>query len=420
MSNIDKDIEHCIKVEMQTLYPEEYERIYGNLDKPNPNAMEKKMPKIHHSNVEMQKLFEDYSVRVSEWKKLGIDRDLPAINCLKNGNYAIWSGGCTCNQSAWNEHKTIKGEGWSDPFEIHAEDRKNCLYYNEHFWNNYNSKDLKKNPKTRVLEGNYAGFHSWWSNNYGHTMHDSLPLLAYLKTKVDDSFKFLMINAPVLKKIIKALDPDFCNRIEWIEIGEVINVTGNLVIPTPDYYPCIMAKNLMSYFLDWASISLPKPVERNNIIFYTRNKTTPYRVLNLENEKNVIECLKKFLTDNKIDSNLIIFSGKDENGNVLPVDEQISIFRSAHTIIGPHGTGLTNIMWCDFSNDSPIKLLEFNPGPKGYSSQVQEPFNGYHTVFRGLPMDYNIILYEPHSTAQETFINLEDFNMAINKMFLNE
>ena len=35
MSNIDDDVEYCIKVEMQTLYPEEYERIYGNLDEPD-------------------------------------------------------------------------------------------------------------------------------------------------------------------------------------------------------------------------------------------------------------------------------------------------------------------------------------------------------------------------------------------------
>lgn len=378
------------------------------------------MIKIHHSNQNMQKLFDEYSVRVSKWKKLGIDRDLPAINCLKNGNYAIWSGGCTCNQSAWNEHKTIKGEGWSDPFEIHAEDRENCLYYNEHFWNNYNSKDLKKNPKTRVLEGNYAGFHGWHSNNYSHILSDNLPLLAYLKKNLNESFKFLMLDNPVSRNIIKTLDKDFYNKIEWISLGEIISIDGDLIVTTPDHHPCIMAKNLMSYFLDWISDSVTKPKERNNIIFYTRYQTTRWRVLNLENEKKIIESLKKFLIDNKIEGNLIIFSGKDEDGNTLPVEEQICIFKSAHTIIGPHGSGLVNTIWSNFDESAPIKLLEFNPGPKEYSSQVQAPFNGYHTVFRGLPMDYNIILYEPHSTARETFINLEDFNTAIKKMFLND
>lgn len=38
MSNIDNDVEHCIKVEMQTLYPEEYEKIYGNLDESESNT----------------------------------------------------------------------------------------------------------------------------------------------------------------------------------------------------------------------------------------------------------------------------------------------------------------------------------------------------------------------------------------------
>lgn len=378
-----------------------------------------KTPKIHHPNPDMQNLFEEYSVSVSKWKKIGIDRDLPTIHRLNNGNYAIWSDICTCNQSAWNEHQIIEGSGWSNPFEIQENDKENCLYYADILWDNHNNEDFKKNPKIKVLEGNYVGFHSWWCDKYGHIMHDSLPLLAYLKTNVDDSFKFLMLNKPVIKTILKEFDEKFYNRIEWIELGEVINVIGDLVIPTPDHYPCIMAKNLMSYFLDWTSISLPKPVERNNIIFYTRDKTTPFRVLNLENEKDIIASLKKFLKDNKIDGNLIIFSGKDENGNVLPVDEQISIFRSAHTIIGPHGTGLTNIMWCDFSDDAPIKLLEFCPGPTGYSAQVQQEFTGYHTVLRGLPIDYHIVLYEPHSTLPETFVDLQDFNIALTKMFLN-
>jgi hypothetical protein len=368
----------------------------------------------------MQKLFDDYSIRVSKWKKLGIDRDLPAIHYIKNGNYVIWSSGCSCNQSAWNNDQIIQGSGWSHPFEIKSEDKDTCLYYNEYLWNDYNIKNLKKNPKTRVLEGNYVGFHAWHSNNYGHIIHDNLPLLAYIKTNVDESFKFLMFNNSVIQNLIKALDKDFYNRIEWIDVGEVVSVLGNLVVLTPDHYPCIMAKNLMSYLIDWISSSLPKPAKRNNIIFYTRDKTTKYRVLNLENEKYIIQSLKKFLIDNKIDGNLIIFSGKDEDGNTLSIEEQIRIFRSAHTVIGPHGTGLVNVIWCDFDIDAPIKLLEFCPGPVGYSHQVQEEFNGYHTVLRGLPLDYNIILYEPQSTSAETFVNPCDFNEAIEKMFLNK
>lgn len=374
-------------------------------------------PQIHHPNSGMQKLFDDYSINVSKWKKIGTDRDLPTLHCLKNGNYAIWSDIYSCNQSAWDDYKIIKGEGWSDPFEIRAEDKSNCLYFENRLWNKYNQENLKQNPKKRSLNGNYIGFHSWWADKYGHIMHDSIPLIAYLRATVNDSFKFLMLNKPVIKTIIKAFDPDFYNRIEWIEIGEIISVTGDLIVPTPDHYPCIMQNNLMSYFLNWTSTRLPKPTHRENIIFYTRNKTTPRRVVNLENEKELIASLKKFLIDNKIDGNLVIFSGKDEHGKTLSVEEQISIFRSAHTIIGPHGTGLANIMWCDFIDDSPIKLLEFCPGPVGYSDQVQQEFNGYHAVLKGLPIDYHIILYKPESTPDQTFVDLRDFNEAIEKMF---
>lgn len=378
------------------------------------------LPRIHHSDSAMQKQFDQYYVNISKWNNVGIDRELPVIHCLKNGNYAIWSDSCTCNQSAWNEYETIKGSGWSNPFKIEERDENNCIYYIDNLWDKHKNENFKENPKIRSLKGNYVGFHSWWSDAYGHIIHDSLPLLAYLKTTVNDSFKFLMLNKPVIKNILKTIDEQFYNRIEWIEVGEVISVEGNLIIPTPDHYPCVMAKDLMSYFSDWILKSLPKPVERNNIIFYTRNNTTKLRVLNLEHEQHVINNLKKFLLDNKIDGNLVIFSGKDENGKTLTVDEQISIFRSAHTIIGPHGTGLVNITWCDFDNEKSVKLLEFCPGPKGYSSQVHHEFHGYHNRLRGLPIDYHIILYKPHSTQTETFINLEDFNTALTEMFLNK
>lgn len=379
------------------------------------------LPKIHHVNPDMQKLFENYEIAVSKkWKNVGIDRDLPPLHYLKNGNYVIWSDGCTCNQSAWNEQQIIEGSGWSDPFEIQEKDKENCLYYADQLWDRHKNEDFKKNPKRRSLKGNYVGFHSWWSNAYGHVIHDSLPLLAYLKASVDNSFKFLILNQSNIKNILKAFDKDFYNRVEWIELGEVISVEGDLIVPTPDHCPCIMANNLMSYLLDWISISSPKPIERNNIIFYTRHNVADLRVLNLENEKDIIASLKKFLIDNKINGNLIIFSSKDENGNTLSVEEQISIFRSANTIIGPHGTGLSNITWCDFDNNTPIKLLEFCAGPLGYSAHVQQPFAGFQTLLKGLPMQHHMVLYEPHSTPTETFIDLKDFNAALTKIFLNE
>ena len=373
-------------------------------------------PKIHHPNSDMQRLFDEYCVYVSKWKELGKDRDLPSMHCLKNGNYAIWSDACTCDQSAWNQHCIIEGSGWSNPFETKPEDKENCLYIRDILWDNHNQKNLKKNPKKRLLKGSYVGFHSWQSNNYGHILHDNHPLLAYLNATLNESYKFIMLNRPVIKEIIKALDNNFYDRIEWIENGEIVTVDGNLIVPKPDHYPCIMAKNLMSFFLEWSSRSLPKPVERNKIIFYTRRNTTNFRVLNAENEKEIVHSLKKFLADNKVDGELVVFSGKDENGNTLPIDEQISIFRSAHTIIGPHGTGLVNVMWCYFDDEPPVKLLEFCPGPVGYSSQVQHEFNGYHNVLRGLPLDYHIVLYEQRSTPEETFVSLDDFNVAIAEM----
>ena len=119
------------------------------------------------------------------------------------------------------------------------------------------------------------------------------------------------------------------------------------------------------------------------------------------------------MSDNQIEGDLVLFSGTNSDGSRVSIEDQFDIFRGAHTIIGPHGTGLVNIMWSDLYGDVPIKLIEFIPGDIGYSGEVQTPFQGYHNVLSYLPIDYHCLLYEKQSTNKETFINIDDLKSAL-------
>ena len=61
-------------------------------------------------------------------------------------------------------------------------------------------------------------------------------------------------------------------------------------------------------------------------------------------------------------------------------------------------------------------MLEFISGTD--SEQVQHPmFNGYYWVMRGMPVDWNQIVYASNSTSFTTYIHLDDLQRAIDDMW---
>lgn len=349
-------------------------------------------PKIHDQDPKMQKLYESVCTNrfFDNPKYPNGDRRYPRIDVLKNGKYVIHEIGPRLSQSAWNKERYIENitdrSGWSIP---------------------------PKGASNHMLDGNYVAFSTWFCGNYGHTMHDFMPYLSWLKSEFSD-YKFILHDNSVTKNLIHFIDQEFFNQVFWLPQNQIAEVTGNLIVSTPDHHPCIMEKKLMSHLIDWYRKQFPVNPKLNNIIYYDRSIGSNHgRIVNKQCQNNIIDTIKNYISENNLSDELIIFRGNKPNGEPLSVKDQFDIFRKAHTIIGPHGTGLTNILWCDFFNEKAIKLIEFIPGGVGYSAQVQSPFNGYHNVLSGLPIDYHCLLYEKQSTNKETFINIEDLKSAL-------
>jgi hypothetical protein len=347
----------------------------------------------------MQSLYEEVC-REKYWGQgYGIDRELPRIDRLHKGNYVILDSGSRPRQSAWDELSHIENiserSGWVFPP------------------SDYNIKT--------TLIGDYVGFCSWFQGNYGHMMHDNLPYIAWLKSQVSDNCGFILLDRAINKDIIKSFDKEFYDRIYWAKLNEVVSVTGDLIVSTPDMHPCIMNINFMRHLVDWLQRKLPSPSGKRDVIYYERlrqNGVRHGRFMNADNNLEVISAINKFIRSNDVQGDLIVFSGTHKDGRRLSTKEQIEIFRSAHTIIGPHGTGLVNALWTDLQGESPINLVEFIPGPDGYSSQVQHSFNGYQTIFGGLNVSHHQILYEPESTNEEVFVNISHLNNALSEILL--
>jgi capsular polysaccharide biosynthesis protein len=374
-------------------------------------------PKIFSSKLNIDKQFIEVCTRqyLESPCRIGVDRDYPEIQKLTGqSNYAIWNGGACVLQSAWNAEQTIQGAGFVSPHEIKGCEKRNFLGVRVDIpWEKYKTSNIKTNStKTTEVDGKFIGFHTWWHNNYGHVLHDNLPYLAWLISNFDEAHKIILLKGNVKQQLIKEISTQLYNRILWVDIGEIVKINGELIVSVPDVFPTIMGKNFMPYFKDLIKSASYKLEQLNDVIFYTRKGTTSRRVLNSENENQAINLIKQKMKEFNINGELKIFSGTDDNKNILPIRAQIEIFKNAHTVIGPHGSGLVNFVWSDLNK---VKILEFIPSVE--CGNVQRPFNGYHNVFHGLDLDYNHILYTDESTISETKIDLNDLENALSAMW---
>ncbi len=342
-------------------------------------------PKIHHYDLSIQSIYEESCQKKFFDSNIGVDREFPKVDILKDGSYVIYKSDNIVEQSAWNSERIIDGSGWVEP---------------------------KKTDADFEIEGNYIGFCSWYQGNYSHMLTDNLPYIAWLRNEFKN-YNFLMLDNPVSKKIFNSFDVDFYKKIFWIKHDEVVFVKGNLLVTTPDMHPCIMSCKLINYLIKWFYEKLPEPSKEKYAIYYHRSLDTSTRIVNKKNNQDILSVIKKNMSRKNVKGNLIIFDPARNKS----ISKQIKLFRNAHTVIGPHGTGMANVLWSDILGKSPIKFLEFIPGDNGYSAQVQHRFNGYHNVLSGLPLDYHCLLYEPESTQQETFICLDHLRMALDSIW---
>ena len=237
-----------------------------------------------------------------------------------------------------------KGAGFVSPYEIQDVEKRNFFGASRNSWEKYKTSDIKSNPtKTTSVNGKFIGFHTWFYNNYGHILHDNLPYLAWLISNFDEEYKIILLKGNVKKEIIKEISIELYNRILWVDIGEIVKINGELIVSIPDRFPTIMGKNFMPYFKDMISSASEKSNKQNDVIFYTRNGTTDRRVLNLENENQVKNLIKQKMKEFNINGELKIFSGMDDNKNILPIRTQIDIFKNG--IWGPLEAHYSSSNW---------------------------------------------------------------------------
>lgn len=178
-------------------------------------------------------------------------------------------------------------------------------------------------------------------NNYGHWMMDIIPKLLIIETKQNlnnfDSIYLPNINKKFQKDTLKFFNINFSKIINGSEIRHIF--AEKITIPQHPYwvtnkYQMETVANVDPNIVKLVRKKFLKKIETNNFkkIFIDRSDSNFFHN-QIENYKEVWEILdKKNFTRLKLTN--------------LSFKEQMSYFNNAEVIVGGHGAGLCNSMFC--------------------------------------------------------------------------
>lgn len=356
------------------------------------------IPNIYTQNEELRK---DYAAKYYQrvLKKNSAPRDLPAIHSFTDATFIIWRSDFKSFASAYNATHEMEGEGWRPrPEEEYGE--------------------------PIVLEGDYIAYTAWYEGNFGHFFDDHMPSIAYLRTQFNWNTKILLMDTKLSRDVMRYLDPQFeQERIVWIPERRPIKVTGSLHVNRPVETPLMLGcQRPYDFMRHWVVTRFPTVPQKRTVLFYSRHSKSTFhgRVVDRELEKQLINAVREAMVIyNRSEEELVVYTGEDEQGNQLSIEEQHKIFRSAKTIIGPHGAGmLGNMIWADpmpGKCERRVQVLEFIPSPE--SRVVQPAYQSLFIRWRTWPVEFHTILYSAQSTSDLTFVNIGDFKDALQGMW---
>mmetsp|Transcript_43545 Transcript_43545/g.132520 ORF Transcript_43545/g.132520 Transcript_43545/m.132520 type:complete len:673 (-) Transcript_43545:3-2021(-) len=219
------------------------------------------------------------------------------------------------------------------------------------------------------LEGDHVAHLMWFAGNYGHFIHDGLPIIAWLRENLPPRTKLLLRHHPRDENTLRTVDPAFVEeRVVWLKGGEDVATIrdgslGVLVMRVPGRNGRSV-RSLRRWLAErhrakrkeveaaegsGAKKKKKKTPKKRSVIYHTRSgskDTLHGRVVDAAHEANIIALIKRKMARYGLDRDheLIIFSGQ-EGGTTMTVPRQMEVFGAATSMIGPHGSGLANTVW---------------------------------------------------------------------------
>lgn len=191
-------------------------------------------------------------------------------------------------------------------------------------------------PRAQVVDGAAASLVSQWCSEYFHWMTDTLPRLRILEL-VGEAETPLVLPAKLASWQQRSLELLGVNQQRCYRYRAEALRIERLVWPRP----AAVTGHIPAWACEWLRTRLaPSHADKTRRLYVTRNRERWRRVAN---EAELRACL----ADHGFET---------IDPGTLPLDEQIVAFSEAAIVVGPHGGGLTNVL---FGHDGAvIELFE--------------------------------------------------------------
>lgn len=372
----------------------------------------KNAPTLHlqHDTEEQSKLWADYELQVIYRNMVRKEHD-PGVVTLPATEHAymvfhevlqaIPIMPPNVRMSIWNDEEAFD---YDEPFVV--PDR--ATIYDEY-------------PMVDLPDGDYVTYTAHWPGNYGHFLHDHLPSIAYARHVMPESTKFILVNNESDRKRLQFIDPIFeAERVVWAEERTIYRVSTGSISGLPP----TKTRHIIDRFNQLRNWVLPKPnfeTDQKTIVYYTRGGRDTHhgRTMDPDHEKFLLHLIRDKMAQHGRKEHLVIFDGQ-ENGSTMSLQHQFDLFRSATIAIGPHGSGLANILWLPVADScqSRAKVLEFLVRPNQTDIQAGGSYKTYMYLY-GFPQwaEYHHLYYTADSTRDRLHVDIDMFLEALDDLF---
>ncbi|MDO7613708.1 MAG: glycosyltransferase family 61 protein, partial [Crocinitomicaceae bacterium] len=154
----------------------------------------------------------------------------------------------------------------------------------------------------------------------------------------------------------------------------------------------------------------------NRLIYCTRNTSSDAkhgRMMNHENEKEIVELLKKYCDENHL--LFTMFNGQ-EDGKTMSHIKQLKLFNEAKIVVGPHGSAMANVIYLNPKNKP--RVCEFTSGTETqiHGSAFDKHYNFLFGYLFDEIYDYNLIPFDKSSTSEFTSIDVDNLRGFIKRV----
>lgn len=253
-----------------------------------------------------------------------------------------------------------------------------------------------KLPPIQSIDGTVAVLSGLLNDVYFHWMFDILPRLELLRCSGIDiaCIDYFLINSrnfvPFQQETLDALGIPKTKRLESYKHPHI--KATRLIVPSFSgsiaWMPKWACDFLRSVFLEIKATEKTEKIER---IYISRGNVTNRRIIN---EDEIIQLLNKF-------------GFKSVTLESMSVAEQAALMADAKVVLAPHGSGLTNIVFC-----SPgTKVIEiFSPNfvyPCYWLVSNLVKLEYYYLVGESFPGLYLHELLCPSARIEDIFVNID-------------